>query len=511
MLAFWEREYDVLVCTTIVESGLDIANANTLIVERADNFGLSQLHQLRGRVGRGRERAYAYFLYDAQRPLTETAYDRLATIAANTDLGAGMAVAMKDLEIRGAGNLLGGEQSGHIAAVGFDLYIRLVGEAVADFRGEAPEELPEVKVELPINANLPRDYITGERLRLEAYRRIAEVGTPEQLAEVRAELIDRYGTAAGSRSRTCSPWPQFRLHARRYGVHEVAVQGRYIRFAPLELRESQTLRLQRHLQGRARQAGASSRCWCRSRPRPAGWGRRRCAIAACSPGRQELLDAVAGDYISAAAGAAGAGPARLRRRLTRRLRLVKLRSIASRRFVSRTGIAALALVAVPAVTSCQTRIGLAASVGSQQIETSQLTSVTSRSAAALAATGQTVPANQQSALTRGVLNLLVRDALLEEIGKAQGITVTPSELAAERASEARQAGGDAGAGHPVRAGRGFGCRPRHRRAREAADHQAAEQVRLERQHRIRQQADRRRAEDQGPGQPALRRSGTPRT
>ncbi len=133
---FWEKRSDVLVSTTIVETGLDISNANTLIVERADLLGLSQLHQLRGRVGRGRERAYAYFLYPPERPLTETAHDRLQTIAANTDLGSGMAVAMKDLEIRGAGNLLGGEQSGHIAGVGFDLYVRMVGEAVAAFRGE---------------------------------------------------------------------------------------------------------------------------------------------------------------------------------------------------------------------------------------------------------------------------------------------------------------------------------------------------------------------------------------
>ena len=135
MVGFWEKQYDVLVATTIVESGLDIPNANTLIVDRADMFGLSQLHQLRGRVGRGRERGYAYFTYPPERPLTETAYDRLATIAQHTELGAGMAVAMKDLEIRGSGNLLGGEQSGHIAGVGFDLYVRLVGEAVADFRG----------------------------------------------------------------------------------------------------------------------------------------------------------------------------------------------------------------------------------------------------------------------------------------------------------------------------------------------------------------------------------------
>ena len=131
---FWNREYDILVCTTIVETGLDISNANTLIVERADTFGLSQLHQLRGRVGRSRERGYAYFLYPPEVPLTETAYDRLATIAQNNELGAGMAVAMKDLEIRGAGNVLGAEQSGHVAGVGFDLYVRLVGEAVEAYR-----------------------------------------------------------------------------------------------------------------------------------------------------------------------------------------------------------------------------------------------------------------------------------------------------------------------------------------------------------------------------------------
>ena len=134
---FWNRELDILVCTTIVETGLDISNANTLIVERADTFGLSQLHQLRGRVGRSRERGYAYFLYPPQVPLTETAYDRLATIAQNNELGAGMAVAMKDLEIRGAGNVLGVEQSGHVAGVGFDLYVRLVGEAVEAYRAAA--------------------------------------------------------------------------------------------------------------------------------------------------------------------------------------------------------------------------------------------------------------------------------------------------------------------------------------------------------------------------------------
>ncbi|MFZ0323529.1 MAG: transcription-repair coupling factor, partial [Actinomycetes bacterium] len=171
---FWEKAVDVLVCTTIVESGLDIANANTLVVERADTLGLAQLHQLRGRVGRGRERGYAYFMYPPEKPLTETAHDRLATIAQHTDLGSGMAVAMKDLEIRGAGNVLGAEQSGHVEGVGFDLYIRLVGEAVADMRGDHREEVAEVRVELPVDAHLPHDWIPAERVRLQAYQRLAE-------------------------------------------------------------------------------------------------------------------------------------------------------------------------------------------------------------------------------------------------------------------------------------------------------------------------------------------------
>ncbi|MGL4175748.1 MAG: transcription-repair coupling factor, partial [Dermatophilaceae bacterium] len=190
---FWEKRYDVLVCTTIVETGLDISNANTLIVERADRLGLSQLHQLRGRVGRGRERAYSYFLYPPETPLTETSLDRLQTIASNSELGAGMAVAMKDLEIRGAGNLLGGEQSGHIAGVGFDLYVRLVGEAVASFRGETDEAPAEIKVELPVDAHLPHDYVPHERLRLEMYKKLAAVVDEAQLAEIEAELVDRYG------------------------------------------------------------------------------------------------------------------------------------------------------------------------------------------------------------------------------------------------------------------------------------------------------------------------------
>ncbi|MGH8890208.1 MAG: transcription-repair coupling factor [Acidothermaceae bacterium] len=244
MVGFWERTYDVLVCTTIVESGLDIPNANTLILERADMLGLSQLHQLRGRVGRGRERAYAYFLYPEERPLTETAHDRLATIAQNSDLGAGMAVAMKDLEIRGAGNLLGGEQSGHIAAVGFDLYVRLVGEAVADFKGEAATELAEVKIDLPVDAHIPHDYIDGERLRLAAYRAMAEASNEADIEAVRDELADRYGPLPEPVANLLEV-AKLRVFLRPYGIGEVAFQGNQIRFAPLTLRDSQVLRLQR--------------------------------------------------------------------------------------------------------------------------------------------------------------------------------------------------------------------------------------------------------------------------
>jgi transcription-repair coupling factor (superfamily II helicase) len=253
MVGFWEKSFDVLVCTTIVESGLDIPNANTLIVERADAFGLSQLHQIRGRVGRGRERAYAYFTYPPEKPLTELAYDRLATIAQNTEVGAGMAVAMKDLEIRGAGNLLGGEQSGHIASVGFDLYMRLVGEAVADYKrgggmpGDLEDEAPDVpdtKVDLPVDAHLPHDYVPGERLRLQAYRQIASALDDTALAAVREELKDRYG-ALPTPVENLLAVAAFRNAARGQGLTEVSLQGNLVRFAPLRLRESQVLRLQR--------------------------------------------------------------------------------------------------------------------------------------------------------------------------------------------------------------------------------------------------------------------------
>jgi transcription-repair coupling factor (superfamily II helicase) len=244
MVDFWERNYDVLVATTIVESGLDIPNANTLVIDRADMYGLSQLHQLRGRVGRGSERAYAYFLYPPERSLTETAHERLATVAQHTEVGAGMYVAMKDLEIRGAGNLLGGEQSGHIAGVGFDLYVRMIGEAVNELKGDGPAEKPEVRVELPINAHIPHDYVPGERLRLEAYTRIAAIDSADDATAVLDELTDRYGEP---------PEPvlnllevaRLRTAARRAGLTDITAAGNHIRFAPVELPDSRQVRVQR--------------------------------------------------------------------------------------------------------------------------------------------------------------------------------------------------------------------------------------------------------------------------
>lgn len=245
---FWERKFDVLVTTTIVETGLDIPNANTLIIDDAERYGLSQLHQLRGRVGRGRERAYAYFLYDGSKPLTETATDRLETIAANNELGAGMQVALKDLEIRGAGNLLGGEQSGHIAGVGFDLYLRMIGEAVNTFRGEQSEERQELRFELPVDARIPEDYIGSERLRLEAYQKLSSASAPTArpgaIDVVLDELRDRYGEPPESVVMLFAV-SRLRRLAVQAGLSELVVFAGNLRLAPVELPVSKQVRLDR--------------------------------------------------------------------------------------------------------------------------------------------------------------------------------------------------------------------------------------------------------------------------
>ena len=249
---FWERKFDILVSTTIIETGLDIANANTIIIDRADKFGLSQLHQLRGRVGRGRERAYAYFLYDENRPLSETAHDRLSTIAANNELGAGMQVALKDLEIRGAGNLLGGEQAGHIAGVGFDLYLRMIGEAVSAFRGDVAEGQTELRLELPVDAHIPHDFVDSERLRLEAYQKLSTASSPtaaaDQIDLVLEELTDRYGEPPTPVQNLIAV-SRLRWQAQQAGLSEVVAMGSNLRVAPADLPDSIQVRLQRMYPG----------------------------------------------------------------------------------------------------------------------------------------------------------------------------------------------------------------------------------------------------------------------
>ena len=194
MLSFLRGDADVLVCTTIVESGLDIPSANTLIVERADELGLAQLYQIRGRVGRSRERAYAYLLYPSAAALSEEAGQRLATLSDYTELGSGFKIAMRDLEIRGAGNLLGDEQSGHVAAVGFELYVGMIDEAVRLLSGDSAEEAAEpVRMDLPVDAYVPGEYVPYEAAKIEIHRRVAGAREIAQLIMLREELADRFG------------------------------------------------------------------------------------------------------------------------------------------------------------------------------------------------------------------------------------------------------------------------------------------------------------------------------
>ena len=244
VLDFWEGDYDVLVCTTIIESGIDMPTVNTLIADRADLLGLGQLHQLRGRVGRAGQRAYAYLFFPPDRSLTEEAYERLKTIGEHTELGSGFKIAMRDLEIRGAGNLLGGDQSGHIAAVGYDLYVQMVSEAVAELKGEEPRQPAEIKLDLPLDAHLPKEYVAREDLRLEAYRRLATVTTDAEVDDIRAEWLDRYGPLP-TPAEALLAVGRLRAAASRTGVREVAVARDVARISPLTLKTSQTIRLQR--------------------------------------------------------------------------------------------------------------------------------------------------------------------------------------------------------------------------------------------------------------------------
>ncbi len=245
MVRFWQREVDVLVSTTIIESGLDVPNANTLIIERADLLGLSQLHQLRGRVGRSSERGYAYFLYPEGASLTEPAYERLRTIAEHARLGSGLAIAMRDLEIRGAGNVVGAEQSGHVAAVGFDMYSQLLKEEVADLTGEAVQPEADIKLELPVDAHLPHDYVADATQRLELYKRIAAVRDAAGVKDVRAELQDRFGPPPPPAERLLH-LTALKAAMRRWRLEEAVITPRgQLRIGPVDLRDSQRVRLER--------------------------------------------------------------------------------------------------------------------------------------------------------------------------------------------------------------------------------------------------------------------------
>jgi transcription-repair coupling factor (superfamily II helicase) len=252
VLDFWERQYDVLVCTTIIESGIDMPSVNTLVVDRADLLGLGQLHQIRGRVGRSNQRAYAYLFHPADRVLTEQAYERLRTIGEHTELGSGFKIAMRDLEIRGAGNLLGADQSGHIAAVGYDLYVQLVAEAVAEARGEPRQVPPSVSLDVPGDAHLPAAYVPAEDARLEAYRRLAGARTPEVVEDIAAEWVDRFGPLPKAAEGLLT-LARLRVECLRIGVSELAVAparvggARYptARISPIHLPASAEVRLRR--------------------------------------------------------------------------------------------------------------------------------------------------------------------------------------------------------------------------------------------------------------------------
>ncbi len=252
VIDFWNGEYDVLVCTTIIESGIDMPTVNTLVVDRADLLGLGQLHQLRGRVGRAGQRAYAYLFTPQDRVLSEEAYERLKTIGETTELGSGFKIAMRDLEIRGAGNLLGTGQSGHIAAVGYDLYCQMVTEAVAELKGETIDRPVEINLEVPVDAHVPSHYIEREELRLEAYRRLAAVTTQDEVDDIATEWVDRYGPVPDP-AEALLRVARLRAECVRTGVTEVAVTAGPsfggpafgARLGPLELKTSKVVRLER--------------------------------------------------------------------------------------------------------------------------------------------------------------------------------------------------------------------------------------------------------------------------
>ena len=235
MLSFLRGDADILVCTSIIESGIDIPQANTLIVERADTFGLAQLYQIRGRVGRSRERAYAYLLYPSAAALTPDAAQRLSALSDYTELGAGFKIAMRDLEIRGAGNLLGDEQSGHVAALGFELYMQMLDEAVAAADGEAfDDDWEPVRLDVNVDAYVPSDYIPYEQAKVEVHRRIAASREVADLVVLREELEDRFGDVPDP-LRNLIALQQARIKLGQAGARAVTFRNGRLAVTPIEL------------------------------------------------------------------------------------------------------------------------------------------------------------------------------------------------------------------------------------------------------------------------------------
>jgi transcription-repair coupling factor (superfamily II helicase) len=261
MISFLRGEADVLVCTSIIESGIDIASANTLIVEGADRFGLAQLYQIRGRVGRSRERAYAYLLYDAAAALTPEAAQRLAALSDYTELGAGVKIAMRDLEIRGAGNLLGDEQSGHVAALGFELYMQMLDEAVrsraaGDGAGEGEEEAEPVRLDVNVDAYVPADYVPYEQAKIDVHRRIAGSREVAELELLSDELEDRFGPLPDP-LRNLIDLQRARIKLGEAGARVVSFRGDRFAVTPIELDSARARRLREALPGALYESGRS--------------------------------------------------------------------------------------------------------------------------------------------------------------------------------------------------------------------------------------------------------------
>ncbi|HUB36212.1 MAG TPA: transcription-repair coupling factor, partial [Solirubrobacteraceae bacterium] len=264
MMDYLRGGSDVLVCTSIIESGIDIPQANTLIVEHSDAFGLAQLYQIRGRVGRSRERAYAYLLYDSAASLTPDAAQRLAALSDYTELGAGFQVAMRDLELRGAGNLLGDEQSGHVAALGFELYMQMLDEAVhavaaagEPSEGEPPRELPEpVRLDVNVDAYIPADYVPYEQAKIEIHKRIAGAYEVADVEQLREELQDRFGPVPEPLENLLS-LQRARIKFGQAGATAVSFRGDRVAVTPIELDSVRAKRLREQLPEALYESGRS--------------------------------------------------------------------------------------------------------------------------------------------------------------------------------------------------------------------------------------------------------------